>query len=314
MTRTWFDDEPPLTSAFEQVRHLILAGLERKRVALAAGMLVAALIAACVLWTKYSYAPQYVLRVVEADRSATGVPRPYEQLAEYVREAVFTSGPLLDVMSRHGLYPDLSRKNPRAALESFREDIDLDVRQNYFVEARPTGAAPRSVLLSLSYRNADPSVAMSVTRELGELVIGHEQATREGEATRAADLAQARVDDARTALAIRRAAVASMRSDMERGGVAGFDRQILFIGLLGSIPALELQQDERERRAASLALGATLERRKIGTLFEVVNDAVLPADGGLKSTRWLAAGATLVLALPLIAMAIGAFAPRRHSA
>jgi hypothetical protein len=242
------------------------------------------------------------------------VPRPYEQLVEYVRAAVFTSKPLLDVMSRHGLYPDLSRKNPRAALEAFREDIDLEVRQNYFVEERPAGAAPRSVLLFLSYRNTDPALAVSVTRALGELVIGHEQAIREMEATRAADVAQARVDEARTALAVRRAAVASMRSDLDRGGAEGFDRRIVLIGLLGSIPALERQQDERERRAASLALGAALERRGIGTLFEVVNDAVLPADAGLKSTRSLAGAATLALGMPLLAMAIGAFAPRRLSA
>jgi hypothetical protein len=313
MIRTWFDDEPALTSAFGQARQLLLAGVERKLVALTAAALCAALVAGAVVWMKYSYAPQYVLRVVEADRDPTDVPRPYEQLAEYVREAVFTSEPLLDVMSRHALYPALFRKNQQAALESFREDIDVDVRQNYFVEERSTGAAPRSVLLFLSYRNADPAVAVDVTRELGGLVIAHEQATREREATRAADLAKARVDDARKALAIRRAAVASMRSDMDRGGEAGFERRIALIGLLGSIPALERRQDERERRAASLALGAALERRGIGTLFEVVNDAVLPAAAGLKNTRSFAAGATLVFGLPLLAMAIGALAPRKPS-
>jgi len=311
MNRTWFDDELALTSALGQLRQLLLSGLERTRLMLLTGTLCAAAIAGGVMWKKYSYAPQYVLRVVEADRDPTGVPRPRQQLGEYVREAVFTSEPLLDVMSRHGLYAGLAARNARAALESFRQDIDVEVRQNYFVDERPTGAPPRSALLFLSYHNADPEVAVGVTRELGELVVKHEQATREREAAHAADVAKAQVDDARQALAVRRAAIASMRADLDRGGVAGFERRIVLIGLLGSVPSLERDQDERERRAASLALGAALERRGVGTLFEVVNDAVLPSDTRARSVRAIVAGAAFVLALPLLAIAVGAFAPRR---
>jgi hypothetical protein len=216
-------------------------------------------------------------------------------------------------MSRHALYPSLARKNPRAALESFREDIDVEVRQNYFIAERPVGAPPRSVRLIVRYHDADAAVAMSVTRELGELVAEREQATRKNEAMRAAGLAKEQVDEARQALALRRSAVASMRAELDQESAAAPQRRIEFIGLLGSLPALELRQDERERREASLALGAAFEQRGVGTVFEVVNDASLPTDEGARDRRVIVAGAAFVLGLPLLAIAIGAFAPRRIS-
>jgi hypothetical protein len=310
--RTWFDEELSATAALRQAGRLLLAGFERKVILLTTGGLFAAALGGAVAWTRYSYAAEYTLRVVEPDRDSTGEPPPPRQLADYVREAVFTSDPLVDVMSRHDLYPSLARKNLRAALESFREDIDVSVRENYFLEERPVGAAPRSALLSVSYRSANPELAVSVTRELGELVLQRTQAMRENDTKRAADLAKDRVDAARDALAVRRSEVASIRAALDRGGNDAPEHRIAFIGLLGSLPALELQQDERERREASLALAAALERKGVGTRFEVVDDALLPQhDVGAKSQRALLAATTFVLGLPLLAMAVGAFAPKR---
>jgi hypothetical protein len=313
VTRTWFDEEPPISGGLWQARDLLRVGLERPILFVLAGALYAAALAGCFLWTRHTYAPEYVLRVVEADGDRTGVSGPRLQLAEYVREAVFTSKPLLRVMGRNGLYASLANSNPRAALDSFREDIDVEVRQNYFVDARPVGAAPRSALLLVRYRNADPDVATTVTRELGELVVNREHETlREGTA-RAADLAKTQVDDARRALALRRSAAASMRADLDESGASVPRRRLALIGLLESLPALELAQDQREKREASLAFGAAIERRGVGTVFQVVDDASLPGDAGARGTREFLGAAAFVLGLPLLAIAVGAFAPRRAS-
>jgi len=307
----WFDEEPRPTAVAGQAGRLLMAGLGHKLALLIAAALYAAALAGAILWTKYWYAPEYVLRIVEADRDTTGTPRPRRELAEYVRKAVFTSDPMLDVMTRHGLYASLAHKNPRAALDSFREDVDVEIRENYFIEERPIGAAPRSARLIVRFHNADPTVAVSVTRELGELVVKREQATRKGEALRAAELAKDQLDEARQALSLRRSTVASMRAELDRGSAPDLERRIAFIGLLGSLPALELRQDERERREASLALGAVLEERGIGMTFEVVNDASLPTDVGARSRRVFVGGTAFAFGLPLLAIAVGAFAPRR---
>jgi hypothetical protein len=310
-TRTWFDDELPMSGALRQAGALFLAGLARKGTLLASAAVFTGALAGAVVWMKYSYAPEYTLRIVEPDRAPTGQPSPPRQLADYVQKTVFTSEPLLAVMGRHDLYPSLARRNPRAALESFREDIDVSVHENYFLEERPVGAAPRSALVSVSYRSADPELAVDVTRELGELIVQRTQGMRENEAKRAADLAEERVRAARNALAVRRSELASMQAELDRGGKDAPEHRIAYIGLLGSLPALESKQDERERREASLALEAALERRGVGTRFEVVDDAQLPQDVGAKSQRALAASATFVLGFPLLAIAIGAFAPKR---
>jgi hypothetical protein len=307
--RSWFDEERPTTVAFEQAVTLFLAGLRRSVVLVVAACLYAATLAGVVSWMKYSYAPEYVLRVVEPDRDPVATPRPPRQLAEYVRKAVFTSEPLFDVMNRHGLYSGLAQSDPRAALESFREDIRVDVRENYFVEERPMGAAPRSARLIVSYRNADPEVAVSVTRELGELVAKRERVTRESQAMHAAALAKEQVDEAREALAVRRSEVASMREELDAGVPPA--RRVAFIGLLGSLPAIERTLDQHERREAALALGAAFERRGVGMVFEVVDDPSLPTDTQAQKTRAILASTAFVFGLPLLAIAVGAFSLSR---
>jgi hypothetical protein len=46
-------------------------------------------------------------------------------------------------------------------------------------------------------------------------------------------------------------------------------------------------------------------------VFDVVNDGSLAPDAGAKSRRALVAGTAFVFGLPLLAIAVGAFAPRR---
>jgi hypothetical protein len=313
-TESWFDEEPAATVGVRQAWTLLLVGLQRQMSLLTVTALYAAALAGAVLWTRYAYAPEYVLRVVEAERDPTGMPRPRRQLAEYIRMAVFTSEPLLDVIRRHNLYPSLAANNPRAALESFREDIDVEVRQNYFGGDRAPGAGPRSVRLVVSYHSANPELAVGVTRDLGDLITKREQTTRKDEAMRAAGLAKEELDEARQALALRRSAVASMRAELDRTTADAPEGRIAFIGLLGSLPAMELRVDERERREASLALGASLEQRGIGMNFEVVNDASVPTDAEARRGRVLVAGTAFVLGLPLLAIAVGAFGAGRARA
>jgi hypothetical protein len=130
LPNNWFDEERPATAAFEQAVTLFLAGLKRSVGLVVVACTYAATLAGVVLWMKYSHTPEYVLRVIEPDRDPAAMPSPPRQLAEYVRTAVFTSEPLRDVMSRHGLYSGLAQRDPRAALESFPEDIRVDVRDN----------------------------------------------------------------------------------------------------------------------------------------------------------------------------------------
>jgi hypothetical protein len=273
--------------------------------------ILATLIATLLFFDRRSYSPNYVLRVVETGRDPTDLPRPRRQLAEYVKTAVFTSGRLLELVRKYDLYPSLLRKSPRAALESFREDIEIDVYKNYFVEERSATSAPRSARLSIRYKNSNQDVAVSVTRELGSLVVGHERTMRSEQSARVAEVARREVVARRAVIEARRIELASKRAQIERNKERDPGLEVELADLTASAAALELRQDQAEKREAQLAVGAALEGQGLGLNFEVVNDGALPTRSERAQTDLLLVGASLLFGLPLVVVAVGAFDPKK---
>jgi hypothetical protein len=311
---TWLDEEPGFGASLAEAAELLRAGLRRGWLALLVALLFGAALAGAVAFARHDYAPRFVLRVVEANRDPRSMPRVKGQLAEYVRQAVFTSQPMFELIRRHGLYPGLIRKNSRAALDSFKEDISVDVYQNYFVEQRTPGALPRSAHLAVSYRSADRESALAVTRDLGALIILHEQAARRAQALDAAADATLARDVTLRALQQRSEDVLAKQDQLRRAAAPDPKLQVELVGLLGSLGPLERRAEASERRADALDLSAAFERGGIGLDFEVVDDATLPSGRDAAKTRlWLAAS-SFALGAPLLTMALGAFGGKRGNA
>jgi hypothetical protein len=266
------------------------------------------------MFGRFSYAPSFVLRVVEAKHRSANMPPLKRQLAEYVRQAVFTSQPLVELMRRHGLYPGLLRKNERAALDSFREDIQIEVYQNYFVEDRAPGGAPRSARLTVSFRSQDPQQALAVTRDLGALIVSHERANRRDQAWAVASRADRARDTLVDAYQRRSADVVAKQSELVNAPTPDARGQVELVSLLGSLGSLERQVDAAERRANTSELGAALERQGIGLSFQVVDDGALPGRAARVRAALLAALASFCFGLPLTALGVGAFAVKRGPA
>ncbi|HXK18717.1 MAG TPA: hypothetical protein VNG33_12990 [Polyangiaceae bacterium] len=307
--RTWLTDEPSVAVTLRQALALWRVGFRRPFLVGAIAALLSAAIALFVTFGRREYAPKFVLRVVEAEHPAANAPPLKRQLAEYVRQAIFTSEPLLEQMRRHGLYPGLLRRNSRAALDAFREDISIEVYQNYFVEDRAPGHQRRSARLSVGFRSKDPALALAVTRELGALIVSHELSSRREQAASAArGAAQAR-DILVAAWQQRSAAIVAKQAEIAKLSAPDPQRQVELIGMLGSLAALDHQVEALERRATALDIGASLERRGIGMSFQVVDDGSLPGRAGqVQALLWTGA-ATLFFGLPLLALSIGACSP-----
>jgi len=305
--QNWLDDEAGVGASLRQGVTLVGRGLRRRWLTLLATALLASALAGALAVAKRDYAPRFVLRVVEADRDPSSMPRLKRQLGEYVREAIFTSEPLYNLIRRHGLYPTLMRRNARSALDSFREDITVDVYQNYFVEERAAGDLPRSARVAVSYHSTERELSLAVTRDLGALIIRHELAARREQALDAARNADRARDTLQQALLQRSEEMLAKQNQIGRASAPDPRLQVELVSLLGSLGALERQAQAAERRAATLDLGAALERRGIGLSFEVVDDATLPSGGGRLQTEILVAVSSFVLGLPLVAMAMGAF-------
>lgn len=313
-THSWIDDEPRVAFHARQVVELLSRGSRRPWLVVCVTALSIGSVLVATLAPKETFAPQFVLRVIETERDPSQQPRPKRQLAEYVKQAVFTSEPLLGLIGRYGLYASLAKRSPRAALETFREDIEVEAYQNYFVEERSAESAPRSARLSVSYRCADREIATSVTRDLGALVVQHERAYRKHEAERAAAFAKFELDRTAQVLESRRAEIAAKSAEVDRAKEFDPKAAVELANLVASLHEFELREMETERREGALALGAAIEARGLGLSFEVVDDGSLPARPRKGETALILAGASLILGLPLVIMAVGAFDSRRGRA
>ena len=308
---TWFDDEPRAVDFVRQAADLFVRGVRRPLLTLLLAFVAACAVAATLALRHHTHAPRLVLRLVEGSGDPSTMPNLKRRLGEYVREGVLTSEPLLAVIRRHGLYPNLARNNPRAALESFRQDIKVDVYQNYFVESREAGGAPRTARVGLSYRTFDREKALAVTRDLGAIIVDHETAVRREKARRAASEADRTRDMLQLAVQRRTEEIAKKEQELKLAERPEPARQIELVGLLGSLAALERDLDTATRRAATYELGAARERAGVGLRFEVADEARLPSETAARRFIWIAAVASFVLGLPLSAMAVGAFSQRR---
>jgi hypothetical protein len=311
--KTWFNDEPRAVDFLRQAVSLFADGSRRPLLTLLVSLAFASGVGAFVAFGKRNHAPVLVMRLVEGSGDPSAMPNPQRRLREYVRDAVFTSGPLLELIRRHRLYQSLAERNPRAALDSFREDIVIDVYQNYFVEPRAPGETPRSARVAVSYRSPDRSTALAVTRDLGALIRKHETRVRNVQADHARSEAERARDTLQDALQRRVREVAAKRNEITATVSPDPARQVELVNLLGSMEALERDVDGATRRAASVELDASLEQGGVGLHFEIADDASLPSGAARVRWAWFAALLSFLGGLPLVAMAVGAFFPRRRA-
>ena len=298
----WLASERGFGELPRQALWLFRRGLARPLVLLLGILVLAAGLAGSILLAHRTYEPRVVLRVVEADRDPTSATELKRRLAEYVRDGVFTAEPLLELAHRYGLYPKI--RDRRALFEAFRRDIDVDVYQNYFVEQRENGQAPRSARVAISYRAGDRAAAVAVTRDLGALVVARVTAAREEQARRAAAVAQSAAATLEQALTDRYREAAETRA--RAGAEPDPALQVKLVGLLGSLPGLERQVEGAERRAGMLDLGAAYESHGIGLRFDVADDASAPLFDRHSSLRLLGAGVAFLFGVPLVVLAVGA--------
>jgi hypothetical protein len=309
MPRSWIDKEPGAVAIARQIVELYARAARRPLLTLAIALAVALLVVGAAVLKKRTFAPQVVLRVIEADHQAGVAPRPKRRLRDYVQQAVFSNHRLTEIIRERGLYPSLARKNPQAALMSFKEDIEVSVYRNYFVEERTKDDPPRSARIAIRYHSPDRRLALDVGRQLANLVAEHELKTRADQLALAARDAGAELARARAALLEHRRAIAQKTLEAQQYG----DTQITveLSNLQRSMGGLERQVAEVETRKAALDFNASLEKGQLGLRFEIVDKGAIPESAGLHAENLLLLGAfTFFFGLPLVGLAVGAFDTR----
>lgn len=309
---SWRESEPGWNVAWRQALSLVRLGFESTALTLLGTLLCALLTVGAVVWLQPAHAPRFVLRVVEMDGDPNTSPRLKRELPEYVNRAVFTSDALLSVMRRHRVQPSLVERDPRTAIESFREDIVVDAYQNYFLEERAPGDVPRSVRIMVSYHSRDRLTAIAVTRDLGQLIVDHERRVRREQAAHAAREAAVALERATRGLSERRLEILEKQLAVQHATEADPVREVELVSLLGSLQLRQRQVDEARTRKTALDLGLAYERQGAGLSFDVADEGEIPrsSETGPGKLALYAAGAFAGL-LPFVALAVGAFHTKR---
>jgi len=168
---TWLDEEAPLGSTFV----LVVGRLLRRGIisCLVWAPLVTAICAIAGVRSarRVSYDATVVLGATEGTIRTGGDDLTSAALRSYVREWAFTGDHLVDLMKRYPRdFPDLAAEQGEA-LESMRKAIDVTVSDLAFLEDRLPDDPPRTARISITYPAATPEQALTIARELANLVV-----------------------------------------------------------------------------------------------------------------------------------------------
>jgi hypothetical protein len=314
----WADEEPGLKGAAAE-----LARLKRRAVARPISTLLVALVATLAVVGMRArkvrtFSSRVVFRVTEGDLDASTSPRPAKRLREYVLDVAFSNQRLLDVIREHGLYPRELKRDPSFAVDAMRDDIEVDVWRNYFVEIRQLDDAGRSARIAVTYRARDPKLALEVVRHLGRLIAEQEERARIAMAEDAARQAEAAVAEARGQLERRQKQALSHEVELRRGNLPQQQAALLRVELADlkkNLEPLEARLKDLEQKKASYDLRAAMERNQLGLQFELV-DPGQPARLGISKPRELILIGVLVFVfvLPLAGIFVGAYDQRVYDA
>ena len=306
----WEDRELDFRGVFDEVTRLLSRARRTIFVTLGVTLLVAGAITARTLNKQRYYESTIVLTATEGEHAEDAVAHTANKFQDHVYHACFTDSALTELMLKHGFRPDLQEKNPRFALELFRDLIDVDVYKNEFIQPRWPMTPPRSARIAISMRYTDPEQALTIVRDLGDLVVKKDAAIRRDRyeaklklATDTVNLTKQEIERLETEAEFARAAEETIP---ERRGEFKVQADGAERGLIGALARLKEAEGERNK----LTLKKNADKESLELRYD-------HADWGFAEqpeNRVYLLIKTAVLSffglLPLIALAVGAFNPK----
>jgi len=258
------------------------------------------------------YSASVTFRIAEEGALDDTAPPTTAELEGYLRAAVFTRPRCHELLRRHGLYPRRLQIDTNWAVDSLRDDIEIDVVRNTFLLEGAGDEVPPSARVQIRFRARDPRTATRVVEDLALLVRSRERAARR--AWVAANTRVARRQRRQTQRQLdqlkQRQATTLVRL-VRAGATNAAQERLLALRQQRSLLAARRRLATSERLVGLAELRARFERQRLGLAFELVaRQPALPA----RLDRWaeggLLAGVTCLAALPLIALLLGAFDTR----
>jgi succinoglycan biosynthesis transport protein ExoP len=145
--------------------------------------------------------------LVEPQQVSEAVVRPSETYARSfwtteletrlhtISQEMLSRGRLGELITRFGLYPDLRRLSPEAAIERMRREIKLQP-----LEVGQTGVWGATIAFTLSYRGREPRTVAEVTNALASSYVEKHVRVREQQATSTTQFLQTQLTAAKARL------------------------------------------------------------------------------------------------------------------
>ncbi|MEJ7732060.1 MAG: hypothetical protein WKG00_22975 [Polyangiaceae bacterium] len=309
MAASWMDDEPGLA----RVRHEVWRCMRRARAEWGKTALLTLLVVGLVTFRRWLVPPTYpatvYMSVTEGDlEGGQTAPRTARRLNNYVYHVVFNDQNLLAVMVKHNLSPAMRKRNQPLAIDELREEIDVHVSRNHFIYERQRGEAPRSARLTLTFTSPDPRLSLLVAQDLGDLIISYEAKRRQDQLLGAAQF---------------QAGVSATIEDVIGARARELAAAMTASGPAAALAAARLTTDLRAFRAAQRDTGRaqrdadfleSLEKQQSGLAFELVDWRADEYPRPPELLLAMTALGTLLFALPLLVLAVGAFGRRVYAA
>ncbi len=308
----WDADERASGGVLDELRRLLLRAAARPWLTLALTLLATATVVGYRARKQQVFESRIAFRVVEGDVDPATGPSPNGRLREYVADICFSTSRLLSVIRARGLYPGLTKRDPSLAVEEMRDDLNIEVWRNYFIEGA-AGPDGREARVAISYQGHDPRQVYDVVRDLGALVTEAEATSRQDEADSALIAADDEVADAKAVLEKAQAALVAKQFLRASAKSTAETAQLLVqaIDLEQGMPKLERQLEAAQKRRTRIYMRSQIERKQLGLRFELTDQGRV-ASAGVSRHKLLAfvAVAMFFFSLPLAMIAVGAFDDR----
>lgn len=310
MAASWIDEEPGLARLAHEVRRC----MRRARAEWVKTLLLTLLVVGVVTFRRWMVPPTYpatiYMAVTEGDLEGgqQAAPRTPRRLNDYVYHVVFNDQNLLEVMVKHNLSPAMRKRNQPLAIDELREEIDVTVSRNHFIYERQRGEAPRSARLTLTFTSPDPRLSLLVAQDLCDLIISYEAERRKDQLVAAVEF-QARVSQTvEEEIGARERALAQRMT--EPGPMAA----LAAARARTDLRVLRAEQRDTGRAERDADFRESLEKQQSGLSFERVDWRADELPRSPELLLAITAVATLLGALPLLVLLVGAFGRRVYAA
>jgi hypothetical protein len=307
--RDWALDEPGFYEVVDELRRLLRRGSERKGLVALLTILVLGAVVARQATNVRRYPAHVVLGVTENPRIEEGPVQTSNELKAYVAYAVFTDAALTRVLKKNHYREQKLDQNPRLVLESFREDVEVDVSKNEFAAPRTPGVT-RSALVSIELWLPDPEQAISIVRDLGDLVVARDEENNaerlrieRGLATDALSLARTDMDR------LWRDRVSASHEIEDAGPLRTAELKVKLDDLDRALVGAKMRLDDAEKARRKLDFAEAASEGSVSLRWDRVDwgNAALKVDERIAVVEVAIAG--LLVLFPLMMLGVGAFNP-----